>query len=216
MTDNGIPYGAFGDNASDDPETESRELAMLYGEIAAGYLMNNDRIPDGPKAKIIAWLESERRRETFKRIKESRIDRYKVASAKRIADAARKRRERLQDWIDGVPGVVVPYGALDSDHSAYVRAVNVERDDRGTIISGTVETSLKATVPVTDAIRAYRFAAKCRQRSVTWRRNGDRIRVGHFQLDSISADGSFCAGCHRLSWRTIHGLAERLGIAVSA
>ena len=64
-----------------------------------------------------------------------------------------------------------------------------------------------------DAVAAYRRIKLCRAKGIAWCRNGERVQVGHFQVDSINKDGSFRAACHRFNWQEIHRLASELGVA---
>lgn len=73
-----------------------------------------------------------------------------------------------------------------------------------------VETSQGATVPVDDAKRAIAFVRKFAGR--TWHRNGERFRIGDFQLDSIDEGGNIRAGCHYIERAEIESLAVSLGV----
>jgi len=96
---------------------------------------------------------------------------------------------------------------------ALLRAVGVERDDSGMVTGGTLETSHGASVPLVHALRVFAFLKLCRARGQEWRRNGATLRVGHFQVDSVAANGDFVAGCHRITWAEVARLSESLGIA---
>jgi len=140
------------------------------------------------------------------------------AELREVAERAKTtgRAEALRLWRAGetVPGELREYmpRAL-ADGSAYLRARGVERDDSGAIVGGTLETSQSASVPLPHAIRVFRFLKTCRDAGKGWRANGRTLRVGHFTVDSVSADGGFVAGCHRIAWGEVAALAERLGIA---
>lgn len=77
----------------------------------------------------------------------------------------------------------------------------------------TLETSQGATVPLDHAIRVFRAVKRCRDAGTTWQRNGETIRVGHFQVDSIAADGSFRAGCHLINWPEVERAAIVANVA---
>ena len=66
-----------------------------------------------------------------------------------------------------------------------------------------LETSHGAEVPLEQAIRAFRFIKLCRERGREWKANGQKIRVGSFYVDSISAAGDMVAGCHQFTWPEI-------------
>lgn len=96
---------------------------------------------------------------------------------------------------------------------ALLRAVDVTRDESGQITGGTLETSHGAQVPLAHALRVFAFLKLCRARGEAWQRNGARLRVGHFQVDSVAVNGDFVAGCHRITWAEVARLSEALGVA---
>ena len=204
------------DYHADDPDTNTRELVILYGFAVTSYLSQRDRIPAATRAKLNQWCTDHSelmiatgRERDIRRA--SRMEARRTETEKRLA---REREEKIAAWLRGENVYGLPYTS-DEHGGALVRAKSVRRDGDGTIIDGTVQTSQGASVPLVDAIKAYRAAAACRRAGREWKRNGDRIRVGHFQVDRIDADGSFTAGCHRLSWPTMDALAADLGIQVS-
>lgn len=117
------------------------------------------------------------------------------------AEREEKTAEAWRKWRAGEP-VNPPSRALP-DGSAYIRrSADGER----------LETSQGASVPWTHAVKAFRFLKLCKERGETFARNGRTIRVGHYQVDRINADGSFVAGCHRFAWLEIEALAKREGV----
>jgi hypothetical protein len=70
-----------------------------------------------------------------------------------------------------------------------------------------LETSRAAEVPFAHAIAVYTRAQACRSMGREWHRNGEQIAVGHFQLDSIDAQGNIKAGCHTIAWDEMLRLA---------
>lgn len=140
----------------------------------------------------------------------------RTARAQERAEARereRLERERLEReaWLAGDKRARF-YGR-DAQGGAYLRAVDVTRDDSGAITGGTLETSQGAQVPLAHALRVFRFLKHCRDTGTPWHRNGRVIRVGFYQVDSVDSDGSFRAGCHRINWPQVAALAERLGVA---
>lgn len=127
-----------------------------------------------------------------------------------LRDKHAKEAERRAAWLagHGRDG----YGLTDATGAALVRATGVTRDDAGAIVGGTLETSQGANVPLTHAVKAFLFVKRCREAGKAWSRNGVTVRVGHYQVDRIEADGSFQAGCHRFSWAEIARLAAELGV----
>ncbi len=71
----------------------------------------------------------------------------------------------------------------------------------------TLETSRGASCPFAHAVVAFVKAQDCRRTGNAWKRNGQTIRVGHFQVDSIDAEGNMIAGCHTLEWQEMLRLA---------
>lgn len=143
------------------------------------------------------------------------LDSFELALAhERLARerAAREEREREERarWFSG--DAYVRWRGSDAAGHAYIRAVGVERDESGSIIGGELETSQGATVPLPHAVRAFCVIRRIRDAGRTWTRNGSTIRVGHFQIDRINADGSFVAGCHSFSWPEAERLARELGV----
>lgn len=100
----------------------------------------------------------------------------------------------------------------DHDGGALLRATKVERDESGAIVGGTLQTSWGAEVPLTHAVRAFRFLIKCRAEGRTWRANGKTLPVGHFRVDQINSDGGFRAGCHVINWPAVERVASALGL----
>jgi hypothetical protein len=100
----------------------------------------------------------------------------------------------------------------DEKGGALIRARGVKRDDGGKIIGGVLETSWRATVPLCEAVAAFRFLKVIRARGEGWNRNGQRVRVGHFEVESIAPDGGFKAACHTFNWAEIERLAVALGV----
>ena len=107
----------------------------------------------------------------------------------------------------------VRFYSRDALGGAYLRAVDVERDESGAIIGGTLQTSQGAAVPLVHALRVFRFLKFCRETGCAWKTNGHKLRVGHYQVDSVQPDGSFVAGCHRINWPQVEALATRLGVS---
>lgn len=75
-----------------------------------------------------------------------------------------------------------------------------------------LETSHGADVPWSHAVKAFRFIRLCVERGEAFHTNGRVVRVGHFRVDSIDAQGNMTAGCHRFAWADMKALAEREGV----
>jgi hypothetical protein len=129
--------------------------------------------------------------------------RYKLPTAERAELGALEEARDLEAWKAGAS---VRVHATAPDGTAYVRA-------RGDVL----ETSQGASVPLAHAIRVFRAVKALRKpdaapTDVVWQRNGATLRVGHFQVDAIHADGSFRAGCHRIAWGEVERVAGALGL----
>jgi hypothetical protein len=123
--------------------------------------------------------------------------------------AARAAREAAQaqaiaDWRAGVRYSLPHDAQYDASGGALIR-----------INGDTLETSRGAQVPLAHAVKVFHRVAQCRAAGKSWHRNGDTIRVGNFQVDSIDPDGSFVAGCHRFTWPEIENAARLAGVLMA-
>lgn len=142
-------------------------------------------------------------------------------AAEREAAAAVWIESAREAWRAGERQPVAPAGFYRfadkarkcPDGGAMLRAEGVTRDTSGEITGGTLRTSQGAEVPLTHAIRAFRFLKLCRESGKAWRANGRTVRVGHFQIQEVRADGSLIAGCHFIAWGEVERLARALGVA---
>jgi hypothetical protein len=79
------------------------------------------------------------------------------------------------------------------------------------VVGETLQTSMGAEVPLKDAIRVFRHVITCKKTGRSWvRDSGNSLKVGSFHVDSIHADGSFVAGCHKFAWAEIKRAALAL------
>ena len=123
--------------------------------------------------------------------------------ARRIAEAEKREAEKRAAWIAGETNARVS----DPDGGALLRIAG----DPGEPDSAELETSHGARVPLSHAIKAFRFVKLIRENGGAWQRNGRTVRVGHYQLDSIDPAG-FNAGCHRINWPEIERVAKLAGV----
>jgi len=121
-------------------------------------------------------------------------------------------REARDAWRNGDAGQRYARGMDCPQGGAMLRASGVERDAAGQIIGGELQTSHGARVPLTHALRVFRFLKLCRDKGQAWQANGKTLRVGHFAVDSVAASGDFVAGCHRIYWKEVERLAASLGV----
>jgi hypothetical protein len=186
----------------------------LHGPLGAGrtsFAALSARL-DRLSAELDDFARCARASESFAALR-AEFDRQAIErKAREIAEREAREAQARADWLAGLPVDRRPYFSRDNG-AAYVRAVNVERDSAGNITGGTLETSQGADVPLVAAIRAFRFIKLVRARGQSWHRNGARVPVGNFQVDSIQPTGDFVAGCHKFDWRDVESLALSLGVA---
>ncbi len=139
---------------------------------------------------VIAGLDARMKRAKAKAERER-----KAAEARRFAE----QEEARQAWIAGERQ---HWHGAAADGSALLRVMGDE-----------LQTSQGAAVPLAHAIKAFRFVKMVRQSGNAWARNGHVIRVGHFQIDRITAAGDLTAGCHRVGWPEIERIAALIGVA---
>jgi hypothetical protein len=105
----------------------------------------------------------------------------------------RSHEERVAAWLAGEN-----VAGLYSDNPTLLRR-------RGKKL----ETSRGGSAPFSEAVVIYRAATTCRAAGRAWRRNGERMRVGHFELDAIDSHGNVRIGCHFIGYDEMARLAVR-------
>jgi hypothetical protein len=132
-----------------------------------------------------------------------RVARAEAAAREARMEAARatfERETKLREaWLSGEPTAY--YHGRAPDGSALLR-----------VKGETLETSLGADVPLSHAVRVFRFVKACRDKGEAWVRDGHSLRVGAFTVDRIEACGDFVAGCHRIAWSEVERIARQLGL----
>ena len=189
-------------------ERDRREKAAALGLEGVRLILEGAPLPQGTREALEALrgrLDA-LAREALK-VRGERLDARAQAREAARLEAERETREAWQR------GESVRFWGRDAQGGAYLRARGVERDESGRIKGGTLETSQGAQVPLAHALRVFRFLKWCRVTGTPWQRNGRTIRVGMYQVDSVSPDGSFRAGCHRINWPQVEALAHALGVA---
>lgn len=68
---------------------------------------------------------------------------------------------------------------------------------------GEVQTSRGASFPVSHAVKALRIIDKVKETGNPYQRNGHTVHLGHYDLDSIDAEGNVVAGCHYVPYAEI-------------
>jgi hypothetical protein len=126
--------------------------------------------------------------------------------ARRVELERAESAERVEAWKRGEP--------VQLRHGERLGGTVGERGTALLRVRGSsLETSLGATVPLEHAVRVFRFVKLCRERGEAWQRNGRSLRVGHFQVDSVDANGDFTAGCHFIAWPETEAAAIAAGVA---
>lgn len=141
------------------------------------------------------------------------IAQHDLARAQRLAMSL---PERLAAWRSGENGWhEFRDMSADAHGGAYIRARNAVLDGCR-VVSGDLETSQGATVPLRHAVAVFGFVRAKRLGDdnplPVWTRSNDGPRAGHFTIDTVWSDGSFRAGCHVIRWAQIESLARELGV----
>jgi hypothetical protein len=119
--------------------------------------------------------------------------------ARREAEFHRRQQEAYAQWIAGAAVLVSRVDAPCGGPALR-------------IMGDKLQTSYGADVPLTHAVRVFRFVKLCRERGQRWERNGHSLRVGHFTVDSVDAQGNFRAGCHDIKWPEVERVARLAGV----
>ena len=133
------------------------------------------------------------------------LKRERIAREKRRAAELEKQRaeyaEKLTAWRAG-EGDCYTLGNYRYTDRARVRL---------TSDGATVQTSQGAEFPARHAARFIGFVLHCFDTGTDWKRNGQRVPLGHFQLDAIAgAGGVLRAGCHTVTANETRRLAALL------
>lgn len=103
-----------------------------------------------------------------------------AATKKRLAREAAERTEQLREWARDA--------SLTYQHGfAYMR-LNGDR----------VETTMRADVPLSEVVKVGPMVVEMFARGQTYQRNGERINVGQYTLETITAD-VVTVGCHKFT-----------------
>lgn len=161
---------------------ELRKEALCYATFFG--------LPD-PPIEMIPDLDSEQLAAIKKR--------ESTASAKKAAETRRKQEEdRIRwakacaDWRRGEYHGNLPYNLPTM--------LRIEGHE--------IITSLGARFPILHAKRGLTLVRAVMARNEEWTPNGKSCRLGHYQINHISADGTVRAGCHVVTWPEIESIAE--------
>lgn len=140
-------------------------------------------IPADIPAKYAKEVEKQREQAAQQR------KRQQAREALREADQVK----RLQEWTDGKP-------VCESDFYLLPVRLRIKGD--------TIETSKGAQFPLSHGIRAYHLMNKVQ---LPWQANGQTIHLGYYVIESIDADKTIKAGCHRVEWAEVERIAKLAG-----
>lgn len=78
------------------------------------------------------------------------------------------------------------------------------------VCGGKVETSQGVNFPTSHAALCWRIVKRCVDTKENWKANGHTIKLGHYNVESISKIGTLVAGCHRVEFDEIEYIAKKL------
>lgn len=148
-------------------------------------------------AKAVNAARKQKDNAAYKRAEKARAKAAKLAAEKRAADD-KKNAEKWRAGVYHFPLHHIPVMCrLTSDGQ-------------------TVQTSHGAEFPAKHARRWIQFVIGLFLSGTDWTRNGDKIRLGHFQIDHVNgAAGLLRAGCHTVTRTEVERLAELLRATIS-
>lgn len=135
----------------------------------------------------------------------SRLQKEEKARQKRHAEAQAKLKASCLAWQKFSTDYDMPVNQSDK---IYMRVAPLELIDDESVI----ETTKGAKFPVGHAKKAFLIIRAMKEKNQAWQQNGKTIHLGHFQIDSIDAQGNVQAGCHFVEWDQIEYIATVLKI----
>jgi len=121
----------------------------------------------------------------------------KAAVKKRAEEREEQEEKELAEWLAGTRHSL-PWN--QRQRKCFMRV-------KGDI----VQTSQGAEFPVSHAKRIFKVIARCVKSGVPYQKNGHSEKVGLFEVDSISTDGTVRAGCHTILPDEIERIAKLIG-----
>lgn len=121
--------------------------------------------------------------------------------------AEQLRRER-------VAAEAAPVWLAHEDTSEHRSALFNVKDVLLRVVAGgeEIETSHGARFPVEHARKAFIMVRACKERGKAYERGKKSIHLGHFAINSVTAEGDVTAGCHHVKWAAIEHAARVLKI----
>ena len=123
--------------------------------------------------------------------------RAKIIAAQKIKD-----QEAFEKWLSGEGHSCPRSYAVNENGGCYMRVTHGEKP--------MLETSQNVRVDLQDALKVFRFVKLVKQRGKRWVKNGQRIPVGHYQVDVIKDNGDMIAGCHTFIYADMQAIAATL------
>ena len=135
----------------------------------------------------------------------SRLDKEEKARQKRYAEAQAKLKSSCLLWVDFKEHDM----PVNQSDKIYMR---INGDE--------IETTKGARFPLDHAKKAFLIVRRCKDQGITWAKTAMteeqiekiNIRLGHFSIDEIDAQGNVKAGCHFVEWDEIERIARILKI----
>lgn len=162
------------------------------------------RYHDGGRATVISERDLAELQTAEQWARDHEAERRAMLAEIKEREAAERRQRDAATFAEWQAGESVQCPA--SYHSTPRGGAYVRR--RGDYL----ETSQGASVPWAHAVRVFKFVKLCRERGEAWRTNGRVVRVGHFTVSEITAEGDMRAGCHFFEWAQIEALARAQGV----
>lgn len=138
--------------------------------------------------------------------------------AKIKAEVAPLVAELLASWRNGASTDELMARVRDECGSPYTDKACAVREMCGTaptmlrVDGDEIETSRGARFPTSHAKLAYRFLKGIVAKGEAWEPGEHTVRLGHFRVDRVEADGTIRAGCHTVPWSEVEHCARTLGL----
>ena len=151
------------------------------------------RLSEAKRRKHVADVEA-RRAARYERIRKENAE----YERQRLAADEEWKRNREALWAAWLRGEGSTHSLKDRHEKPVMLRVRKAISETHGGLDPVVETTLGAIVPLEDVRKAFVIWSLCVRKAQAWKRNGEQIKVGDFQLDSISETGDVVAGCHRI------------------
>jgi hypothetical protein len=132
----------------------------------------------------------------------SRLDKEEKARLKREKQAQEKLKQSCMLWAEFKEHDMPVYQSKE----IFLR---VNGDE--------IETTKGAKIPLAHGVKAFKKILAVKEKGIAWEKNGERVRVGHFEIDSIyphyeGGQLAIIAGCHTIYWPEIERIGKQLSL----